>query len=173
MHDNLPSQEARWYAMLGQVVQNHATTERLGAWNIYMATLSVLAAVCREWCARGTAPPSLLAHIADALKAGLAPGTPQAPFRLDPLSTPEAVAPTTLAATQRLTCALAVCLGDVGWAHGLSLDGACQVAVWLVRDALLMLRQDQALGELETMIDHTLVGHLTRYLRMEASRLAP
>src|SRR5712691_5609442 len=114
MHDNLPRQEATCYEMLRQVVQNHATTERLGDWNVYMATLSLLAAVCREWCARGTAAPTLIADIAQALKDGLATGSYQSPLRSYPLPAPEAVEATKIAATQRLTRALAVLLGDIG-----------------------------------------------------------
>jgi len=165
MHDNLPRQEATWYEMLRQVVQNHATTERLGAWNIYMATLSLLAAVCREWYARGTAPPTLLASIAQTLKDGLATGSHQSPLRLYPLPTPEAVEATKVDATQSLTRALAVLLGDVGRAQGLSLAGACRVAVFLVRDTLVVLLQDYALVEIEAMIDYALVVHLTMYLQ--------
>jgi hypothetical protein len=165
MHDHLPKPAATCYEMLRHVVQHHATTERLGDWNVYMATLSVLAAVCREWCARGTAPPTLLADIAEALKEGLATGSAQPPLRPYQLPTAEAVEASKMAATQRLTRALAVLLGDVGRAQGLSLATACRVAMFLVRDTLVVFLQDHALVEIEAMIDHALVVHLTMYLR--------
>jgi hypothetical protein len=152
MHDHLPKQAATCYEMLRQVVQHHATTERLGDWNVYMATLSLLAAVCREWCARGTAPPTLLADIAQALKDGLATGSSQPPLHSYPLPTAEAVEASKIAATQSLTRALAILLGDVGRAQGLSLDTACRVAMFLVRDTLVVFLQDHALVEIAAIL---------------------
>ena len=114
---------------------------------------------------RGAQHPTLLADIAQTLKDRLATGSHQSSLRPYPLPTPEAVEATKIAATQSLTRALAVLLGDAGRAQGLSLDGACRVAVLLVRDTLVVLLQDRALVEIETMIDNAPGVHLTTYLR--------